>query len=358
MKIEENVALAPLTTFKLGGAARFFIAAHSIEELEKAISFARAEHLPVFVLGGGSNILVADEGYSGVVISLAFTDEEITQDTQGALVTVGAGVRWDTFVARMVQREYAGLEALSGIPGTVGGAVVANAGAYGTQCSDVFVQARVIDLTDDGVRVRTVGNADCNFAYHDSVFSQQPGRYVILSATFRLVRNSKPDFSYKDNRFNFTDILAEEQLPHTFAGLRAAVLLIRERKGVLEECFQSAGSFFHMPYVSAVQHEHIISVARSLDAVKEERLRPWAWQQTDGSYKVAPGFLLEYTPFQKGYVRGSVGISPKHTLSIINLGGARATQVAELARDMHDAVQKLFYVDLEREVQYVGAVEK
>ncbi len=136
------------------------------------------------------------------------------------------------------------------------------------------------------------------------------------------------------------------------------MLSIREQKGVLEHCYQSAGSFFHMPRVSGEQYLHLMNTAISLDAEKEERLRPWAWLQTDGTYKVAPGFLLEYTPFQKGYVRGAVGISPKHTLSIINLDNATAREVAGLAHDMRDAVQKVFALALEREVQYVGMIEE
>lgn len=358
MTVREHVPLAPLTTLKIGGPARYFIEVHTEAELEDAIAYARERVLPIFVLGGGSNILVADEGFPGVVIALRFLRIESLPHEGGVRVTVGAGVAWDAFVAQMVTDGNAGLEALSGIPGTVGGAVVANAGAYGTECADCFVSARVLDLNNLAQGVQTVVRDACAFSYHDSLFSQQPGRYVILDAKFQLATGGLPDFSYRDNRFNFTDVMAAEQLPHTFAGLRSAVLTIRERKGVLEHCYQSAGSFFHMPKVSAAVYAHIREVAEKLDAAKEEEKRPWAWLQTDGSYKVAPGFLLEYTPFQKGYVRGAVGISPKHTLSIINLGAATASEVATLARDMHDAVRDLFGLALEREVQYVGNVEK
>ncbi len=357
MIVQENVPLAPRSTFKIGGPARFFITATTVEEIQEALAYARERALPVYVLGGGSNVLISDDGFPGVVVSPQLVDVHIEEQGSVVQVTAGAGVVWDAFISDMVERGCAGLEALSGIPGTVGGAVVANAGAYGTQCSDVFMSARVLDLSDPSGGARTFGVEQCNFSYHDSIFSAQPGRYLILDTTFQLARESVPDFSYRDNRFNFTDVLAAEQLPHTFAGLRAAVLSIREKKGVLEHCYQSAGSFFHMPYVSKEQHTHIEAVAQSLDADKEERLRPWAWQQTDGSYKLAPGFLLEYTPFHKGFVRGAVGISPQHTLSIINLGGARASEVAALARDMHDAVAALFSISLEREVTYVGEIQ-
>lgn len=360
MKIEEHVPLASHTTFKIGGPARYYTRVATMGELEEALAFARERSLPVFILGGGSNIVIADTGFDGLVVVPTFEHIEVqsTAEDTTMLVTAGAGVIWDSFIADMVEKELHGLEALSGIPGTVGGAVVANAGAYGTELADVFVEARVIDLYDKKHEILTFDRQACHFSYHDSLFSQEPGRYLVLDATLRLTRGGEPDFTYRDNRFNFTDVMTAEALPHTYAGLRLAVLLIREQKGVLEHCYQSAGSFFHMPYVSAEEYAHIAETARTLDAAKEERLRPWAWQQTDGRYKIAPGFLLEYTPFQKGYVRGAVGISPKHTLSIVNLGGATAREVVALARDMHDAVKNIFNISLEREVQYIGEVEE
>lgn len=360
MKIEEQIPLAPHTTFKIGGPARYYVSVGNLDELREALAFARARTLPIFILGGGSNIVIADEGFDGLVIVPKFGAVEVksTADDAVALVTAGAGVAWDAFIADMVEKGLHGLESLSGVPGTVGGAVVANAGAYGTELADTFVEARVIDLRDENHEIMTFDRQACRFSYHDSFFSQEPGRYLILDVTIQLTRGGDPDFAYRDNRFNFTDVMKAEDLPHTYAGLRSAVLLIREKKGVLEHCYQSAGSFFHMPYVSPDEYAQITKVAQEIDASKEERLRPWAWEQTDGRYKVAPGFLLEYTPFQKGYVRGAVGISPNHTLSIINLGDATARDVAILARDMHDEVQNIFNISLEREVQYVGNVKE
>ncbi len=360
MTIEEHISLAPHTTFKIGGPARYYTSVHTYDELREALSFARERSLAIFILGGGSNIVIADKGFDGLVIAPKFAEIEIAATADGvtALVTAGAGVVWDTFIADMVAKGLHGLEALSGVPGTVGGAVVANAGAYGTELADVFVETRAIDLRDEKHEILTFDRQACHFSYHDSLFSKEPGRYLILEVTLRLTQGGDPDFTYRDNRFNFTDVMKAEELPPTYAGLRSAVLLIREKKGVLERCYKSAGSFFHMPYVSAVEYAHIVKVAQELDAAKEERLRPWAWEQTDGRYKIAPGFLLEYTPFQKGYVRGTVGISPKHTLSIINLGGGTAREVSALARDMRNAVQTIFNLSLEREVQYVGDVEE
>lgn len=357
MKIEEQVLLSPFSTFRVGGPARYFITTHTVAETEQAIAFANAERLPIFVLGGGSNIVVADDGFNGVVIRPLLEHVSVKTNEDSALVTIGAGVDLDALIDRMVGEGYSGLEALSGIPGTVGGAVVANAGAYGAAIGDACESVNVLEIAKAHEGVKKMLPQQCKFSYHDSVFSQLSGRFLVLDVTLKLARGGEPDFSYKDNRFNFRDILDAEHLPHTCAGLRSAVLAIRKKKGVLKDSYKSAGSFFHMPYVTSAQYEEIKRIAKELDAEKEARLQPWAWEQTDGAYKLAPGFLLEYTPFQKGYVRGLVGISHKHTLSLINLGNAKASDVATLAHDMQRAVKEIFFVELEREVVYVGEVK-
>lgn len=363
MNLQEHISLAPLTTFHIGGAARFFVEAHTDEEVAEAVRFARERSIQLFILGGGSNILIADEGFNGLVLSVCIPDITFENHEDKMLVTVGAGVVLDELVARTVAHGFYGLECLSGVPGTVGGAVVANIGAYGEQCSDTFMSADVIDLQSTGSESRAFKKEDCNFSYHDSIFGHEPGRYIILRATFApSSSNEKFNLSYKDNRFNLAEFVSKNGREPTLSDVRSAVLGVREQKGALimdgRLSYKSAGSFFHMPYVSAEKYTQIVEKARLLDAMKEERLRPWAWEQEDGLYKLAPGFLLEYTEFQKGYVRGAVGISPKHTLSIINVGDALAKDIAQLARDMQEAVEKIFGVHLEREVEYVGDVEQ
>lgn len=354
MRLEEHVPLAPLTTLGVGGEARFFVSAQSVGEVQEALEFARSRAIPLFVLGGGSNIVISDDGWDGLVLALRIPS--ITENEEGgrALLTVGAGVRWDDFVAYAVERGFIGIECLSGIPGSVGGAVVANVGAYGAQCSDTFVSADLLLRGDEQDAVHIFKNEECDFSYHDSRFSHEPGRYIVLQATFSLATSGTSHLSYRDNRFDLSALAAKNGREPTPADVRAAVLGMREEKGVLGSSYKSAGSFFHMPFVSPEQYAQIMAQALALDATKEERLRPWVWQQPDGTYKIAPGFLLEYTEFQRGYVRGNVGISPRHTLSIINVGGARARDIAELARDMQNAVEKVFGIQLEREVEYVG----
>ena len=358
MKLQEHVALAPLTTLSVGGEARFFVEAHSADEVKEALAFARAQKLPLFVLGGGSNIVIADAGFDGLVLVPRMTGISFDKKGETVFVTADAGVVWDELVAYTIERGFAGLECLSGIPGTVGGAVVANLGAYGAQASDTFVNAEVLDTGDEAYALRTFKNEECGFSYHDSMFSHAAGRYLVLRATFALSTARPLKIAYKDNRFDLAALASESGREPTQADVRAAILKMRGEKGVLASSYNSAGSFFHMPFVSAEKYAEVAALARSLDAEKEEKLRPWAWQQPDGSYKIAGGFLLEYTEFKKGYVRGGVGISPKHTLAIINVGGGSAEEIAALARDMQAAVEGLFGIRLEREVEYVGAVER
>ena len=356
--LTSNVPLAPFTTFHIGGPARYFVEAQSLDEVQDALRFAGERSIPVFILGSGSNILIADGGFEGLVLAVRIAGVTSQQQGNQTLITAGAGIVWDELVQRTIERSLAGFECLSGVPGTVGGAVAVNLGCYGAQCSDSFVSAEVIDLRDPAKAVRMLAKNDCHFSYHDSLFSREPGRYLILRATFTLPTSNSPQPTYQDSRFDLAALLAKNGRPPTLLDVRNAVLDVREQKGNLvmkgRLSYKGAGSFFHMPFVSQEQYARVTTQARKLDAEKEERLRPWAWEQPNKTYKIAPGFLLEYTEFQKGYVRGPVGISPKHTLAIINLGDASAADVAGLAADMRSAVENLFGVSLEREVEYVG----
>lgn len=358
MIVQEHVSLAPLTTLGVGGEARFFTEVGSVAEAGEALAFAREKALPVFVLGGGSNIVVADDGFDGLVLFMRIVGTAAETRGDRMLVSVGSGVAWDEFVVWTIAQGLAGLECMSGVPGTVGGAVVANVGAYGAQCSDTFVSAEVLDAQGSFHTMRVIKKEECDFSYHDSMFSREKGRYVITRATFALSKDPSSMPSYRDNRFDMSALSAALGRAPSRQEVREAVLDMREAKGSLimpgRFSLKSAGSFFHMPFVSAGKYAEVARRAQELDAKKEKQLRPWAWQQPDGSYKVAPGFLLEYTKFRKGYVQGAAGISPCHTLSVINIGAARAEEIARLASDMRKEVENLFGIRLEREVEYVG----
>lgn len=358
MIVKEHVPLAPLTTLGVGGTARFFVEARSVEEVIEALAFAREKNIPFFALGGGSNIVVSDAGFNGLVLALRIQGITARAHTDRTEVTAGAGVVWDAFVVWSIAQKFAGLECMSGVPGTVGGAVVANLGAYGAQCSDTFVHAEVLDTQDLQAGVKIIPREQCDFSYHDSMFGHAPGRYIVVRATFALSTDAAAHPSYRDNRFDMATLAQKLGHAPSQQDIRDAVLAMRKEKGSLimpgRRSYKSAGSFFHMPFVSAEQYGRIEARARALDAHKEEKLRPWAWEQPDGTYKIAPGFLLEYTEFHKGYVKGGAGISPRHTLSIINVADARAQDIVALARDMQSAVEKIFGIRLEREVEYVG----
>jgi len=361
LQLKSDFMLAPLTTLGVGGKARFFTEAQSVEEAEEALAFAQANSLGMFVLGGGSNILVADNGFDGLVLAVRIKGIRVENENDGVVVKAGAGEVWDDFVVWSIEKKLSGLECMSGVPGTVGGAVVANLGCYGAQVSDTFVSAEVIDTKGASDKVQVISKEDCSFSYHDSMFGRASGRYVVVRATFKLSTDVSVVPAYRDNRFDMAGLSRELGHTPTQTEIRESVLNMREEKGSLimegRKSFKCAGSFFHMPFVSGEKYEEIAKLARKLDAEKEERLRPWAWQQPDGLYKLAPGFLLEYTKFKKGYVQGGAGISPLHTLSIINVGNARASEIAELARNMQNAVEKIFGIKLKLEVEYVGDVE-
>lgn len=362
MEIKENILLAPYTTFSIGGPARYFCCPGSVSELEEALVFASEKHLPTFVLGGGSNILVSDEGFDGAVIHLVNAAVDLSptvenENNENVVVSVPAEMAWDKFVMYAVEHNFHGVERLSGIPGTVGGAVVANIGAYGRELSDVLTCVEVILRKGGHFTKKVFTNKECDFAYHDSMFSKERERHVITRAVFTLYKRALSCPEYRDNRFRVAGE-SKEGSPLALEDVRERILSIREQKGALampgRVGFLCAGSFFHMPFVSKEEYPHILLKAQVLDREKEERLRPWAWEETDGRYKLAPGFLLEYTQFQKGYCRGGVGVSPRHQLTIINLGNGTAREVAQLANDMAHAARELFGVTLEREVEYVG----
>lgn len=362
MRIQEHAPLAPRTTLGVGGEARFFAEAESIQDVIEALDFARTRTLPVFVLGGGSNIVIADSGFEGLVLAMRLPGITTEAQSTHVHVTVGSGVVWDEFVEYTIEQGLRGLECLSGVPGTVGGAVVANLGAYGAQVSDTLLYAEVLDTHEGDGTLKIIKKEACDFSYHDSMFSHSAGRYVVVRATFALSTDPAVNPSYRDNRFNMETLTKNLGHAPTQRDVRDAVLTMREEKGSLimegRLSYKSAGSFFHMPFVSPERYEQVKETARTLDAQKEETLRPWAWEQPSGTYKIAPGFLLEYTQFVKGYVRSGAGISPRHTLSIINVADARAEDIAELAKDMQNAVRDIFSIHLEREVEYVGEVER
>lgn len=359
MNVKENIPLAPFTTFGLGGPARYFAEVETTEELKEAVFFARKKSVQFFVLGGGSNVLVSDTGFPGLVVKISLRG--ITHKDVGdkIIVIAAAGEPWDDFVSYAVSRGWYGVEDLSGVPGSVGAAPVQNIGCYGSEVKDVIDSVAVFD-SENG-QIKNFSAEECQFSYRGSLFKKPEGKkYSVLSATFRLSRTPqrKNPGIYVDNRFDIGELLKKYGDFPTPGNIRKVILDVRQEKGMViipgRESYNSAGSFFKAPILSRGIFEQVIETARRIDEEKEQRLHPWFWETGDGRIKIAPAFLFEFTGFNKGYSRGVVGISPKHSLAIINRGGAKAREIYGLARDMQSAVKKIFDIDLVPEVEYIG----
>ena len=342
LKIEQNVLLAPLTTLKIGGAARFFVRAETERDVAEAFKFAEENGFELFVLGGGSNILVSDEGFDGLVLQIALKGISLKEN----IVTAQAGEDWDDFVAFCVEQNLAGLECLSGIPGFVGGTPVQNVGAYGQEVSETIVSVRVFDRKSKQILELT--NADCKFSYRTSIFnSTAKNRFIVLAVTYELKVDAAPKIVYKDLREFFG-----ERRPN-LRETREAVREIRAAKAMLVRQggadANSAGSFFKNPIVENEKFEHIAATARSFGVENVPCFK------TDGrTLKIPAAWLIEQSGFQKGYLKGSAGLSTRHTLALTNRGGATAHEILELKSEIQAKVKEKFGVVLVPEPVFVG----
>ncbi len=343
MLIQENVPLAPYTTLQVGGAARFFVEVTTISEVIEAASFVHGRGIPLFILGGGSNVVVSDAGWPGLVLKIAIRG--IDQSNTN-IFEVGAGEDWDAFVTHAVQLNCAGIECLSGIPGSVGGTPVQNVGAYGQEVSTTIASVLVLDLKDG--QVRELCNEACGFSYRSSIFNtSQKGRFVILRVTFELVSAGEPKLTYADLQRFF----AGRPAP-SLAETRDAVLQIRAAKGMVistdDPDSRSAGSFFKNPVLSAEQF------ARLTIRATERGLQVPAYPALESQHKISAAWLVEHSGFPKGYASGPVGISHKHSLALVNLGGARAQDILDLKHRIQDRVVECWGIRLESEPVFVG----
>ncbi len=346
MKLQENVPLAPLTTFQVGGPARWFVEAETEADVRAAVEHAGANSLPLFVLGGGSNLVVSDAGFPGLVLKIALRGIEEREEGGKQVFDAAAGEDWDAFVARAVSRDCAGIECLSGIPGNVGGTPVQNVGAYGQEVADSIVSLRVLDTASG--EAKELSNADAGFTYRTSIFnSSQRGRYIVLRVTYALTRGGAPKLDYADLKGFF-----ERRPSPTLAETREAVRQIRLAKAMLlvpgdDDC-RSAGSFFKNPIVNSTEYARIAGI------VAARGLKPPSYPAPDGRVKLAAAWLVEQSGFEKGYSKGAVGISRRHALAIVNRGGATAAEIVALKNEIQQRVQDTFGIQLQPEPVFVG----
>ena len=342
-----GVPLAPLTTLGVGGQARWFARASSAADVAAAHDWADARGLPLFVLGGGSNLVISDEGCEGLVIQMALRGVNPSPHGADTLVRAGAGEPWDALVAFTVDRGLAGVECLSGIPGTVGGTPIQNVGAYGQEVATVIDSVTAFDRKER--RTIVLAAAECGFAYRMSRFkNQDAGRFVVCDVTFRL-RQGSPTVAYPD----VIDYVSRQGIASPdVRGVRAAVLAIRARKGMVIDAAdpdtRSVGSFFMNPVVERARFEQI---AASAD--KAGPRVPHYLMEND-TVKIPAAWLIEQSGFSRGHVDGAVGVSTKHPLAIINRGGATARDVIRLALSIKHAVRDRFGVALRPEPIFVG----
>ena len=349
LHIMRDVPLAPLTTLETGGPARFFLEARDETTVVEGLAWAEKRDLQVFLLGGGSNVLVADDGIDGLVLKLETSGVTVESVEDGSvLVRAAAGESWDGLVERTVTEGLAGLECLSGIPGSVGAAPVQNIGAYGQEAADTLVSVRVLDRTS--LSVVELKADECAFGYRDSRFRRNPDEYVVLEASFLLRPGSPPTVAYPD--------LAREctSSSPSLVEAREAVMAVRRRKSMIidpsDENHRSVGSFFTNPIVSVREAESLLTAVEQRGLARRGEIPTYP----DGRdrVKLSAAWLIERAGVARGYRTGRVGVSTSHALALVNLGGATTADVLALAATVRGAVSEAFGISLNVEPVCLG----
>jgi UDP-N-acetylmuramate dehydrogenase len=345
-RLERNVPLAPLTTLGIGGPARLFVRAETVDEIREAVAWAASQHEPLFVLGGGSNLLIADEGFDGLVLQIDLRGITLRSESlEAVMVYVAAGERWDDFVAFAVMRGWAGIECLSGIPGLTGATPIQNVGAYGQDVSETIIRVEAIER--DTGRVVTFTNWECGFGYRQSIFkSSAKDRYIVVGVTFRLTPLGAAAIRYPE----LQTYLDEHEIDLSdLRGVRSAVIAIRKRKGMVldptDPNTRSDGSFFMNPIVTQSTLDEIVLRA----GTKNVPHFP-----SGDQIKLSAAWLIEHAGFHKGFVHGNAGLSSKHTLAVINRGDATARDVLELVALIQRGVREKFGVEIQPEPNFIG----
>ena len=369
MEILHNVALAPLTTLGIGGPARYFVNVQTANDAREVVLWAREYGQPLFILGGGSNLVVSDEGWPGLVARIAIAGIERRPSKNEILYDVGAGTGWDEFVERVVAEESAGVECLSGIPGTVGGTPVQNVGAYGQDVSETIRSVQALDLNT--LEFISLENKDCGFCYRGSRFNTADrGRYMILRVAFALRPGGSPCLRYADLKAHLGEHAAQSSL----AQVRQAVLEIRRRKAMVVEDAEpdsrSAGSFFKNPLITREHCQRIVEryeakepfaataqPDQATSRISKEcapGLRVPSFEAGDGLVKIPAAWLVEHAGVYRGFQLGPVAVSRKHALALVNRGGATAADLLKLKNLVQAKVRDAFGIELESEPVFVG----
>jgi UDP-N-acetylmuramate dehydrogenase len=332
--------LSNYTSFRVGGPAKNII--HVSTEAEIIASIEGAGDQPILIMGGGTNLLIADEGFNGTVIRISNNSVQSEVDAcSGATLTIGAGEDWDQFVQSTIANGFAGLETLSGIPGTVGASPIQNIGAYGHEVSEFITRVRTYDRQEK--EIYTFTNSQCEFVYRNSYFKAHPGRYVVLDVQFQIRRGEFSDPITYLELAKKLGIELGDKAPVT--AVREAVLELRANKGMLlspdDTDSWSAGSFFTNPIISQQAADSLPNAAPK-------------WPLNDGRVKVSAAWLIENAGIQRGDEVGGARISTKHVLALTNAGNATASDIVTLAKRARNQVSEKFGITLEAEVNLIG----
>jgi UDP-N-acetylmuramate dehydrogenase len=340
-----DVPLAPLTTLRLGGPARRLVTAYDEESVVEVVRAADRAGEPLLVLGGGSNVVLPDDGFPGTVLRIAVHGLSVEQDAERVRLTAAAGEEWEPLAGLCVAERLAGVEALSGIPGLVGASPVQNIGAYGQEVAQSVTAVRAYDRRTDEVVLLSA--AQCEFSYRHSALKSDPARWVVLAVTFALRSSELSEPVAYAELARRLGVAVGERAP--LGEVREAVLALRRGKGMVLDAAdpdtRSAGSFFTNPLLSAEQLEAL------LVRVPEP---PPSWPDADGRTKVSAAWLIERAGFAKGAFDGPVGISTKHTLALVNRGGGTTADLRRVAATVRDGVRDTFGVELVPEPVLVG----
>lgn len=360
LPVRRDVPLAALTTLGLGGPARWFLEARDDASLVGALRWAREEEVDVTLLGGGSNVVVGDAGVDGLVVRLALRGvvrHRSARSGDPELWTVAAGEPWDPVVERAVAEGLAGIECLSGIPGTAGATPIQNVGAYGQEVAEVVESVRVLDRAS--LEERTMAPEECAFAYRQSLFRLRPERFAVLAVTLRLTRGAQPAVRYPELE---RAVVAAGEEP-TLASVRRTVLSLRRSKSMViepgDENRRSVGSFFVNPVLPAEEAEAVVDRAVAAGVVRDPSEVPRfeageGGGGAPGRLKLSAGWLVERAGFPKGTRRGPVGVSSRHALALVHQGGGRTADLLALAREVRGAVRERFGVVLQPEPVFLG----
>lgn len=340
MEIKTNISLSPYTTFKVGGPAKFFALAKTIEDWRSALDFARDKKLPIFILGGGSNVIINDNGFDGLVIKNEISGIKIVKETKSSVwVEAAAGETWSALVNYCVTHNYYGLENLFLIPGTVGAAPVQNIGAYGVEFKDTCHSVRVMSLEDGNLH--ELSASECDFAYRDSIFKgRAKGKYAVIGVVMKLSKQPRWFLEYG----NIKDKLLEKGISTPNARQLVEVIMeIRNSKLPNPAIISNAGSFFKNPEISEADFGKLNQLFPEIKSFPGSR---------QGLIKIAAGWLIEQAGF-KGKTFGHVGTYENQALIIVNHGGASAQEIIDFSETIVKAVRDKFGIILEREVNFI-----